>query len=115
MAFLVVWISVFYKKKMSVRGEDQCFLKGKYLAADTPLLGGIVGENLERVDMGLLAKSLPHQGIMRDIRSATRGGETYPGVGLGLDARIRIGFELGVARGLLGSDVGDEAGEEITN
>ena len=37
---------------------------------------------------------------------------TYPGRGMSVDAHLRIGSELGVARGLFVSDVGDEAGEE---
>ena len=37
---------------------------------------------------------------------------TYPGRGMSVEAHLRIGSVLGVARGLFVSDVGDESFEE---
>ena len=45
-------------------------------------------------------------------RDETKEEGTYPGRGMSVNAHFRIGSELGVARGLFASDVGDESFEE---
>ena len=82
-----------------------------YLAADSPLLFGVISETLQLAHVGLLAQSLPttnHGECSIEIK----GEGTYPGRGMSVEAQLRFGSVLGVARGLFVSDVGDESFEE---
>ena len=73
---------------------------------------GIVGEMLQLIQAGLqlnrlVAKSLPTTKIQGTARLKHKGRGMYPACGMAVEADLRVGSVLGIARGLLAFDVGD--------
>jgi len=62
---------------------------------------------LIQVGLQLVAKSLPTTKIQGTARLKHKGRGMYPGCGMAVEADLRVGSVLGIARGLLVSDVGD--------